>query len=70
MYIKENQKLKLQFLLGDDKNCLGSSISYYQAQEQRFWVDLKAWKQMLKASPLPIDVLLLKIAKFFNISTF
>ena len=54
MYIKENQALKFQFLLGDAKNCLGSSVLYYQAWEQRFWVDLKAWEQMPKASPSPI----------------
>ena len=46
MYIKENQGLKFQFLLGDTKNCLGSSVS--------FWADLKAWEQMPKASPSPI----------------
>ena len=51
MYIKENQRLKFQFLLGDAKNCLGSSVSYYQAREQHFWADLKAWEQMPKASP-------------------
>ena len=56
MYIKENQGLKFQFLLGDAKNCLGSSVSYYQAREQRFWADLKAWEQMPKASPSPILV--------------
>ena len=52
MYIKENQGLKFQFLLGDAKNCLGSSVSYYQARE-RFSADLKAWEQMPKASPSP-----------------
>ena len=54
MYIKENQRLKFQFILGYAKNCLGSSVLYYQAQEQRFWANLKAWEQMPKASPSPI----------------
>ena len=56
MYIKENQGLKFQFLLEDAKNCLGSSALYYQARQQRFWADLKAWEQMPKASPSPILV--------------
>ena len=56
MYIKENQKLKCQFILGNAKNCLGSSVSYYQAREQRFWADLRAWEQVPKASPSPILV--------------
>ena len=56
MYIKKNQALKFQFILGDAENCLGSSVSYYQAQQQRFWADLKAWEQMPKASPSPILV--------------
>ena len=34
MYNKENQGLKFQILLGDAKSCLGSSVLYYQAQEQ------------------------------------
>ena len=29
--------LKLQFILGAVKNRLGSSIAYYQAQQQNFW---------------------------------
>ena len=29
--------LKLQFILGVVKNRLGSSIAYYQAQQQNFW---------------------------------
>ena len=53
MYIKENQRLMFQFILGDAKNCFGSSVLYYQAQEQRFWANLKAWEQMLKALPSP-----------------
>ena len=57
MYIKENQKLKCQFILGNAKNRLGSSVSYYQAREQRFWADLKAWEQVPKASPSPILIL-------------
>ena len=56
MYIKENQRLKFQFLLGDAKKCLGSSVLNYQAREQRFWADLKAWEQMPKASPSPFFV--------------
>ena len=56
LYIKENQGLKFQFLLGDAKNCLDSSVSYYQAREQRFWAYLKTWEQMPKASPSPILV--------------
>ena len=53
MYIKENQKLKCQFVLGNAKNRL---VLYYQAWEQRFWADLKAWEQVPKASPSPILV--------------
>ena len=76
MYIKENQRLKFQFILGDAKNCLGSSVSYYQAREHCFWADLKAWEQMPKVSPSPIlvfwakiDVFSTKIAKFVNVPT-
>ena len=55
LYItKESQRLKFQFLLGGAKSCLGSSVLYYQAREQRFWADLKAWEQMPKASPSQI----------------
>ena len=53
---QKNQGLKFQFLLRDAKNCPGSSFLYYQAREQRFWADLKAWEQMLKASPSPFFV--------------
>ena len=53
---QRKSRVKFQFLLKDAKNCLGSSVSYYQAHEQRFWVDLKAWKQIPKASPSPILV--------------
>ena len=53
---RRKQGLKFQFFLGDAKNCLGSSVLYYQAREQRFWADLKAWEQKPKASPLPILV--------------
>ena len=42
--------------MGDAKKSLDSSVSYYQAREQRFWADLKAWEQMPKASPSPILV--------------
>ena len=75
MFIKEIQGLKFQFLLGDAKNHLGSNVSYYQAREQSFWADLKAWEQTPKASPSPIlgfyakfDVFSTKIAKFFDVS--
>ena len=56
MYIKENQGLKFQFILGNAKNRLGSNVPYHQAREQRFWADLKAWEQTPKASPSPILV--------------
>ena len=57
LYItKECQGLKFQFLLGGAKSRFGSSVSYYQALEQRFWADLKAWEQMPKASPSQILV--------------
>ena len=75
MHIKEIQGLKFQFLLGNAKNCLGSNVLYYQAREQRFWADLKAWEQLPKASPSPnlvflakFDVFSIKIAKFFDVS--
>ena len=54
MYIKENQRLKFQFILAEAKHCLGSSVLNYQAEEQRFWADPKAWEQMPKALPSPI----------------
>ena len=67
LYItKESQALKFQFLLGGAKSRLGSSVSYYQAREQRFWADLKAWEQMPKASPSQILVFNAKIDVFFN----
>ena len=76
MYIKEIRWLKFQFLLGDAKICLGSSVLYYQAREKRFWADLKAWEQTPKASPSPnlvflakFDVFSTKIAKFLDVST-
>ena len=56
MYIKENQGLKFQFSLEVAKDCIGSSVSNYQAREQRFWADLKAWEQMPNASLSPILV--------------
>ena len=42
---------KVSVFLEDAKHCLGSSVLYYQAWEKRFWADLKAWEQTLKASP-------------------
>ena len=76
MLIKEIQGLKFQFLLGDAKNRLSSSVSYYQARELCFWADLKAWEQTPKASPSPnlvflakFDVFSTKIAKFLDVST-
>ena len=56
MYIKDNQGLKFQFILGDAKIRLGSSVSYHQAREERFWAYLKAWEQTPKAWPSPILV--------------
>ena len=56
MYIKENQGLKFQFILGDAKKRLGSSVLNYQTRVQRFWADLKAWEHTPKASPSPILV--------------
>ena len=53
--------LKLQFILGAVKNRLGSSIAYYQAQQQNFWAVQEAWEQTPKALPLPK---LLKMANF------
>ena len=38
VYFNERKvMLKLQFILGVVKNRLGSSIAYYQAQQQNFW---------------------------------
>ena len=75
MYIKENQGLNFQFILGNAENCLGSNVLYYQAREQRFWGDLKAWEQTPISSPSPILVFQAKIyvfatkfAKFFDVS--
>ena len=56
MYIKENQRLKFQFILGNAKTRLGSNVPYQQAREQGFWADLKAWEQTPKNSPSPILV--------------
>ena len=74
MYIKENQGLIFQFILGNAKNCFGIIVLYHQAREQRFWADLKAWEQTPKTSPSPIlvfwakiDVFSTKIAKFLNV---
>ena len=73
---QRKSRVKVSIFIGDAKNCLGNSVLYYQAQEQRFWVDRKAWGQMPKASPSPIlvskakiDVFSTKIAKFVNVST-
>ena len=57
MYTKENQGLKFQFILGNDRKHPGSSVSYYQAQEQRFWAALQASRQTPSASPSPNVVL-------------
>ena len=44
------RKSRVKFIIGDAKICLGSSVSNYQAREQRFWVDLNAWGQIHIAS--------------------
>ena len=56
--------LKLQFILRVIKNRLGSSIAYYQAQQQNFWVFREAWEQTLNAWPLP------KLVKMANFDDF
>ena len=56
--------VKLQFILGVVKNCLGSSIAYYQAQQQNFWAFQEAWEQ---TPILPIfEQNLLKFSCFFE----
>ena len=65
VYFNERKvMLKLQFILGVVKNRLGSSIAYYQAQQQNFWVFREAWEQTLNASPLP------KLVKMANFDDF
>ena len=56
--------LKLEFILGVVKNRLGSSIAYYQAQQQNFWAFQEAWEQTPNASPLP------KLVKMANFDDF
>ena len=53
---QRKSEVKVSIYIGNAKNRLGSSVSYYQAWEQRFWADLKAWEQVSKASPSPILV--------------
>ena len=50
--------------MGAIKNRLGSSIAYYQAQQQNFWAFQEAWEQTPKASPL------LKLVKMANFADF
>ena len=65
VYFNERKvMLKLQFILGAVKNRLGSSIAYYQAQQQNFWAFQEAWVQTPKASPLP------KLVKMANFADF
>ena len=65
VYFNERKvMLKLQFILRVIKNRLGSSIAYYQAQQQNFWVFREAWEQTLNASPLP------KLVKMANFDDF
>ena len=62
VYLNERKVvLKLQFILGVFKNRLGSSIAYYQAQQQNFWAFQEAWEQTPKASP---SSKLVKMANF------
>ena len=62
VYFNERKvMLKLQFILGMFKNRLGSSIAYYQAQQQKFWAFQEAWEQTPKASP---SSKLVKMANF------
>ena len=57
VYVNQRKsRVKVSIFLRDAKNCLDSSVSYYQAREQRFWADPKAWEQMPKASPSPLLV--------------
>ena len=42
MYIKKNQVLKFQFILGNARKRPGSSVLYYQAREKGFWAALEA----------------------------
>ena len=48
MYTKENQGLKFQFILGNDRKHPGSSV---------FWAALQALRQTPSASPSPNVVL-------------
>ena len=52
--------------MGAVKNRLGSSIAYYQAQQQNFWAVQEAWEQTPKALPLPK---LVKMANFADFQT-
>ena len=65
VYFNERKvMLKLQFILGAVKNRLGSSIAYYQAQQQNFWAFKEAWEHTPKASPLS------KLVKMANFAYF
>ena len=65
VYFNERKvMLKLQFILGVVKNRLGSSIAYYQTQQQNFWAFQEAWEQTPNASPLP------KLVKMANFDDF
>ena len=65
VYFNERKvMLKLQFILRVVKNRLGSSIAYYQAQQQNFWAFREAWEQTPNASPLP------KLVKMANFDDF
>ena len=57
VYVDQRKsRVEVSIFLGVAKKSLGSSVSYCQATEQRFWADQKAWEQMRKASPSPILV--------------
>ena len=42
MYIKENEGLKFQIILGKARKRPGSSVLYYQARKKGFWAALEA----------------------------
>ena len=53
IYNERKTLINFQFVWGEVKNCLGSSILYYQAQENSFWAVLEALEKTPSASPSP-----------------
>ena len=53
IYNERENTDKFSIYMGEVKNCLGSSIWYYQARENSFWAVLEALEKIPSASPSP-----------------